>query len=335
MDEVLHREPIDRQHHLAGGHALLVVALGDLAAHHEADDLVLGEGAASLRGHPLTVAQHGDGVGDGKDLLEAVRDVDDGHPIGLELREDAREEQVDLGAGERRGRLVEEEQARAPVHRTQNLQHLALPGAERRHALQRVERQSVAREQGARLFPHALPVDHREHLAARGVAPHEDVLGHREVRRQVELLIDHADPPRLRVLGREGVHRLAVELDGAAVGRHAAAEDLEERRLAGAVLPHDGVHAPGRHVEGDALQRLDTAVVLAERVNGELHAPLLEPAAGEVTAPGPWRWSRWGRLMARASSLRRPGVAGPARATTRAPPRGTRPHASNAHFFSA
>ena len=69
------------------------------------------------------------------------------------------------------------------------------------------------------------------------------------------LLIDHADPVRERVArAREG-QAPVVQPDLAAIRRDDAGENLEERRLAGAVLAHQGVRLAGAHGKADAAER--------------------------------------------------------------------------------
>ena len=72
----------------------------------------------------------------------------------------------------------------------------------------------------------------------------EDVLVHREGRHQVEFLIDRDDAELLRGM-RVGQMQLgAVEDDGASVGLLGAGQDLEQRALAGAVLPSSACTSP-------------------------------------------------------------------------------------------
>ena len=67
--------------------------------------------------------------------------------------------------------------------------------------------------------------------------------------------------------------RRAVEDDRAAVGRRRARGDVHQRRLAGAVLPEQGVHLAREHVERDVGERCDRVVVLgdAEHRQRRLH----------------------------------------------------------------
>ena len=58
----------------------------------------------------------------------------------------------------------------------------------------------------------------------------------RERRDQREILVDRVDPERAGVVDRPEAHLLAVDEDPARVGPVVPAQDLDERRLAGAVV---------------------------------------------------------------------------------------------------
>ena len=81
-------EVFHAQHFLAEGHLVLGKHVVYLAADHHGDDLVAvglpGVAAADV----LAVAQHHQPVGDLKDLLHAVGDVDDAHALGGETADD-------------------------------------------------------------------------------------------------------------------------------------------------------------------------------------------------------------------------------------------------------
>ncbi len=86
-----------------------------------------------------------------------------------------------------------------------------------------------------------------------------DVLQHREVRHQHEVLVHHADAVPDGV-GRAGDgHRPAVDLDLALVGRVEAVEDRDQRRLAGAVLADDAVDRARHDLDVDRVVRLHRA----------------------------------------------------------------------------
>jgi hypothetical protein len=81
------------------------------AADHQADQIVGRHLRHRTRFDGLTVAQHGDAVGDARQLLEPVRDVDERDVLRLELG-DEREQCRDLTFGQRGGRLVHHDQPR-------------------------------------------------------------------------------------------------------------------------------------------------------------------------------------------------------------------------------
>jgi hypothetical protein len=84
-------------------------------------------------------------------------------------------------------------------------------------------------------------------------------------------------------------HRLAVDGDGALVGSLHAVEDLHQRRLAGAVLPHDRVHVPALHGDVDVAVGHDAGERLVMRAARPL--PAWAPARRPVVdARGHWTW---------------------------------------------
>ena len=94
--------------------------------------------------------------------------------------------------------------------------------------------------------------------------PHQDVLGHRQVRAERQLLVDQGDAGVARGQRRHrGVGR-AVDLHRAAVGRQGAGDHVEQRALAGAVLADQRVHLAGREVHVDAVERHRRAEALAK-----------------------------------------------------------------------
>ena len=116
-------------------------------------------------------------------------------------------------------------------------------------------------QQLGRAPAHLAPPDAAE--AAR-LAADEDVLRHREVRAEVDLLVDRADPGLLRLQGTGEGDRGAGQLDLARVDVVHAGEHLDERRLAGAVLAHQRVHLAREEPEVDVGQRLDAGELLAD-----------------------------------------------------------------------
>ena len=86
--------------------------VGQDAADHELGDLAHRELADRVGADRLPVAHHGDLVGDPEQLVEPVRDVDDRDAGGGEPADDV-EQHLDLGVGQDRRRLVQDEHGRA------------------------------------------------------------------------------------------------------------------------------------------------------------------------------------------------------------------------------
>ena len=124
-------QPLDAQQLLAARHAPLRVVLLELAVRHQADQLAERDLAHPVRRHVPAVAHHAHARADALDLLQPVRDVDDGHALGGQPL-DRGEERVDLAGGERGRGLVHDQQARVAVERLRHLDHLLLGDTQRR-----------------------------------------------------------------------------------------------------------------------------------------------------------------------------------------------------------
>ena len=117
----------------------------------------------------------------------------------------------------------------------------------------RVDVEVEPREELGRPAAHRAPVDAAE--AAR-LAAEQDVLGHGQVREEVDLLVHRGDAGGLRLGGAAERDLLARERDRAGVDAVHAGQGLDEGRLARAVLAHERVHLAGEHAEVDAVERL-------------------------------------------------------------------------------
>ena len=224
----------------------------ELPAEHLRDELRPGELARLPLADELPVAQDGDPLGDLVHLLEEVRDEHDRDPSLLEPA-DQGEELRDLVLVEARRRLVEDEHVRRDVDRACDRDHLLdgerLP-AERRSD---VDVDPDARERVRCASTHRTPHDVPE---AAWLAADRDVLGDREVRAEVHLLVDRAHPGALRLERMRELDARPVELDLAGIREVHAGQDLHERALAGAVLAHQRVDLTREQSEVDRVQRL-------------------------------------------------------------------------------
>ena len=81
-------------------------------------------------------------------------------------------------------------------------------------------------------------------------APEAEVVDRRQRRHEAEVLVDDADLLALGLAERPQVDGLAAELHvGAVVGPHVAGEQLDQRRLARAVLPDERMDLAGQDLE--------------------------------------------------------------------------------------
>ena len=120
------------------------------------------------------VAQDGDVVAHPEDLVEPVRDVDDGDALVAQEVDD-REEPLHLARLERRGGLVHDDDAMALVHGAGHGHGLLDADAELLERAAHVDVDAVAGQDVACLAMHAPLVDEPE--AVRGLVAQEEVLG--------------------------------------------------------------------------------------------------------------------------------------------------------------
>ena len=217
--------------------------------------MVVGSGRRLEARRDLAVLEDRHPVGEPRHLAHAVGDVDDRRAAGLDPVDGAEQELAFLLV-ERRGRLVHHHHLGVERDRLGDLDHLLAGDVEVRHQRVGVDADVEEVEHAARLGAHSGGVDD---AAARRLAAEEDVLRHRSLGQQRELLVDHrdADPERLHRVG-EGP-RLAAEAHLAGVGPKDPGEDLDQRRLAGAVLADERMRLAGAAIEADVAQRVHAA----------------------------------------------------------------------------
>ena len=248
-------EILDLQHRFADRNHDLRKQAFDLAADHQLHQFGR-RGVRDALGRDMrAVTQHGDAIGDRENLVEPVADIDHGDAARLQLAHDV-EEPSHVVFGQRRGRLVHDQDAGVLRQCAQDFDALAIADAE--GADDAIGLQVVNRERGQqirRLLAHRAPVEPAEACARR--MPHEDVLGDGELGKQQQLLIDRRDAGAPGVVRPLQIDRLAVDDDRAAIGRKHAGDDLDQGRFAGAVLAKQRVDLALRDVERDAGKRAD------------------------------------------------------------------------------
>jgi hypothetical protein len=167
---------------------------------------------------------------------------------------------------QRRGRLVEDEHAGPEVHRPGDGDALALAAGERADRLVDVlDEDAHLLQLGVGDLPHGLDVERRHRVPALAdLRAEEEVAPHLHEAHDGEVLVDGRDA-RVERLARGGEPPLLAVDEQPALGvRVQARHDLDERGLAGAVVPEDAGDLPRVDRQVDALERQDRAVGLAD-----------------------------------------------------------------------
>jgi len=118
------------------------------------------------------------------------------------------------------------------------------------------------------------------------VASHLDVVDDRHAIKQRHVLERAADADARNGMTRLTQDRAALEQDVASVGHVEAGKAVEERGLAGAIGADETDNLARRHVEGDAVQRHDTA-------EADRHAAHAQQSVGAALGDGAQRRLRY------------------------------------------
>ena len=203
------------------------------------------------------VAQHRHPVGDLQDLVEVVGDEQHGGaPLGHATHR--REQAGDLRAGQRGGGLVEDEQRElltfaGAVEGSGHADRGALGLGQLADGARRVDVVAEAVQRPAGGLALVAAVEQRQ---ARHPPGDPEVVGDGHRLDEAEVLVDEAQPGVERIGGRAEVERDAGHLGGGTlVGFVVAGEDLDDRRLARAVLADEGVDLAGGDLQVDVVQR--------------------------------------------------------------------------------
>ena len=167
-----------------------------------------------------------------------MRNEHDRNAARLEIADNL-EQQRRLVGVEAGGRLVEHQNARVLLEGPRDRDQL-LDGD--RIGIQRPLDVDVDAEPLQALLGDLARRAPRNQTEFRRLSSERQVLRHRHGRHEVDFLIDGADAERPRLARRIDLDRLAVEADLAFVATQRAGQNLDQRRLSGAVLAHQGVN---------------------------------------------------------------------------------------------
>ena len=236
--------------------------VGKLAAHHQPHDFGVVQLSRRSDRDELAVAQDGDAVAEPQDLLDAVRHVNDRHPL-VAQPPDEREQAIYFFVGQRGGRFVEGQHPHARFQRAHDFDKLALGGG-KLVALE-VRRQDVLKtvfgQAALYLLVELSPVKQAETL--RQLAG-PDVFGDVNARDDLRLLVNDPDAGLVRSARVGERQPLPIHRQRAGIRLVIAVDDFEQRGFAGAVLAHKREDFAGSDVERDIVEGLNVGERLAD-----------------------------------------------------------------------
>jgi hypothetical protein len=188
-------------------------------------------------------------VGDSENLIQTMRNIDDSN-AALAQAPERGEEALDVSLGQRRGRLIENEDVGLDSERPADGDERALGGRQRRDRRIGVEIDAHDRKRVRGGLAHA-PPRHQAQGRSRIAGLNGDILCDRHPLHETEILMDEGDRQRPRRRTRRPSRKRNLTLVGLVYAGH----DLDEGRLARAILAEQGVDFSALHVEVDMIER--------------------------------------------------------------------------------
>ena len=231
----------------------------DFAPDHQPHQLFHVGVAGSQRFDVGAVAQHGDAIADGENLVQVVRDKHHADAQQPQIVHHA-EQVLGLARRQRGGRLIQHQHPRLQRQRLGDLNELLLRHAQLLHRAIEIDSHRQPLENGLGLAPHRPPI--QQAPAVPDLPVEEDVVDGAHVGNQREFLKNNADAglDRLAIVVKAAL--LAVDKNIALVRLINAAHDFHQRRFAGAVFAQQGVHFAALNGQIDAVQRLHAGKAL-------------------------------------------------------------------------
>ena len=230
------------------------------AADHHVRQLLLVRVAGVDRADALALAQDGHAVGHGHDLIELVRDEEDGLALARKLLHRGHE-LIDLLRGEHGGRLVEDEDFIVAIEHLEDLDALLHADGDVLDLGVEVDLQAVFFRELLDLPARFLALDEAE---LRRLGAEDNVVEHGEHVDELEVLVHHADAERGGIIGIVDLDGLAVFADLARLRLVQAEEHAHERGFSGAVFTEQGVDLALFELQGDVVVGLNTGELLGD-----------------------------------------------------------------------
>ena len=236
------REVLDLEHDVARRILTRRKHVRQRPADHLADDEFVVEGIRLVRPDQPTVAHDGHLVGDLENLLDAVRDVNDGDSLAAQFSDDG-EEVLDLVLREGRCRLIHDDDARVVGHCLRNLHGLNLGGRQVHDLRRGVDVHAQVIEHGLAVRIHLAVVhDPDDTIPLLGVASQPEVLHDAALGNRQEFLLNHGNTRIQSLPGVCEADRVSFQHNLPCVRLVDAKRTFHERRLPGAVLANQGMH---------------------------------------------------------------------------------------------
>ena len=246
--------------------------LAQLAAYHGTD-----QPTEVLPGHRtavdhLAVTQDGDPIGNPRQLFEPMRDEDDGDLPLPQLFGDA-EEFLHFTPGERRGRLVHDDQAACGRHGAGDFDQLLFRRVEIPDQVGRLQGEPEVAQKLLRLIELGLPPQSAP--PAGDFTSQEEIRRHGQVRGKAQLLMDHRNAQTLGVDAGGDSYLSAFPQDFTRIGQELSGENLHQGGFARAVFPHQAVNLSGGDFEVSVAEDGDA---------GEGFVDSAQPEPGRISA---------------------------------------------------
>ena len=229
------------------------------------------------RADAFAVAQDGHLAAQGKNLLQAMRDVNNPGAIRTEVSHNAKDK-VLLLLRERSRRLIHDDDAGARAQRAGDFNQLLFRHGQAPDFGLRVNLHPEGPQQLSRPGPSFAPMNSPPGCGR--LQPQRDIFGHGKVRKERGLLVDAGNSQFARQGGSKVPHPLTIHVDLAGIRSMRAGHNFDQRGLARSVFTEQGMHLAGTQLKGNPSQCAHGAKVFSDP--GQLE----ERAHADITAAG-------------------------------------------------